>query len=223
MRVYRIKISSWTSSFRYPNIMSGFQPTMDVPPISTVLGIINSCAGEYQRFSYIELGYYFEYEAKSVDLETIYMVEVNKNAPTNKVKSNVIKREFLYGCKLYIYLTDEKIVNFFRNPVYQVLLGRSSDLATIEEIKTLNLPEIENASKIKGQMMPVSVGLFPGNMQALPIYFTDTIPRRNIDTQPFSVISYSSNDFPSKVSAIRDTIEGKEIDIYLHNINTDEF
>lgn len=223
MRVYRIKISSWTSSFRYPNIMSGFQPTMDVPPISTVLGIINSCAGEYQRFSNIELGYYFEYEAKSVDLETIYMVEVNKNAPTNKVKSNVIKREFLYGCKLYIYLTDEKIVNFFRNPVYQVLLGRSSDLATIEEIKTLNLPEIENASKIKGQMMPVSVGLFPGNMQALPIYFTDTIPRRNIDTQPFSVISYSSNDFPSKVSAIRDTIEGKEIDIYLHNINTDEF
>ena len=96
-------------------------------------------------------------------------------------------------------------------------------MATIEEIKTLNLPEIENASKIKGQMMPVSVGLFPGNMQALPIYFTDTIPRRNIDTQPFSVISYSSNDFPSKVSAIRDTIEGKEIDIYLHNINTDEF
>jgi len=223
MRVYRIKISSWTSSFRYPNIMSGFQPTMDVPPISTVLGIINSCAGEYQRFSNTELGYYFEYEAKSVDLETIYMVEVNKNAPTNKVKSNVIKREFLYGCKLYIYLTDEKIVKLFRNPVYQVLLGRSTDLATIEEITTLNLPEIENASKIKGQIMPVSVGLFPGNMQALPIYFTDTIPRRNIGTQPFSVISYSSNDFPSKVSAIRDTIEGKEIDIYLHNINTDEF
>ena len=223
MRVYRIKISSWTSSFRYPNIMSGFQPTMDVPPISTVLGIINSCAGEYQRFSNTELGYYFEYEAKSVDLETIYMVEVNKNAPTNKVKSNVIKREFLYGCKLYIYLTDEKIVKLFRNPVYQVLLGRSTDLATIEEITTLNLHEIENASKRKGQIMPVSVGLFPGNMQALPIYFTDTIPRRNIGTQPFSVISYSSNDFPSKVSAIRDTIEGKEIDIYLHNINTDEF
>lgn len=222
MNVCRIKISSWTSSFRYPNIMSGVQPTMDVPPVSTVLGIINSCAGKYQSFSNLKIGYYFEYEAKSVDLETIYMVEVNRNVPTNKVKSNVIKREFLYGCRLYLYLTDEQIVDYFRNPVYQVLLGRSSDLATIEEIKYFDLPEVENATKIKGQMMPISVGLFPGNMQALPVYFTDTIPRRNIGTQPFSVISYSSNDYPSKVSAIRDYVEEKDIDIYLHNINIDE-
>ena len=222
MRVYRIKISSWTSSFRYPNIMSGFQPTMDVPPISTVLGIINSCAGEYQKFFDLKIGYYFEYEAKSVDLESIYMVETNKNVPTNKVKSNVIKREFLYGCTLHIYLTDEGIVEYFRNPVYPVLLGRSSDLATIEEIKYLDLPEIKNATKIKGQIMPIGAGLFPGNMQALPIYFTDTIPRRNIGTQPFSVISHSSNDYPSMVSAIRDCIEGKEIDVYLHNISIDE-
>ncbi len=222
MKVYRIKISSWTSSFRYPNIMSGFQPTMEVPPISTVLGIINSCAGEYQMFSNFRIGYYFEYDAKSVDLETIYMVEVNRNVPTNRVKSNVIKREFLYGCNLYIYLTDKQIVEFFKNPVYQILMGRSSDLATIEEIICLDLPEIEKATKIKGQMMPISVGLFPGNMQALPIYYTDTIPRRNIGTQPFSVISYSSNDYPSNVSAIRDSIDGKVIDIYLHNINIDE-
>lgn len=223
MKVWRIKVSSWTSSFRYPNIMSGFQPTMDVPPLSTVLGLINCCAGEYLDFDKFKIGYYFEYDAKSIDLETIYMVDVVKNVPTNKVKSNVIKREFLYDCNMYVYLVDEEIVDYFRNPVYQVLLGRSSDLATIEEIKQLDLPEVENATKIRGQIMPVSAGLFPGNMQALPVYFTDTIPRRNIGTQPFSVIPYTSNDFPSKVSAIRDVVNGKEIDIYLHNINFDEF
>lgn len=223
MKVYRIKISSWTSSFRYPNIMSGFQPTMTVPPLSTVLGLINSCAGQYLDYNNCKIGYYFEYGARSIDLETIYMVDVVKNVPTNKLKSNVIKREFLYDCNLYVYLVDEKIVDYFRNPVYQVLLGRSSDLASIDEIKLLDLSEIENATKIRGQMMPVSAGLFPGNIQALPVYFTDTIPRRNIGTQPFSVIPYTSNDFPSKVSAIRDVIDGKEIDIYLHNINFDEF
>lgn len=223
MKVWRIKVSSWTSSFRYPNIISGFQPTMEVPPLSTVLGMLNSCAGEYLDFNNCSLGYYFEFAAKSVDLETIYMVEVDKNVPKSKMKSNVIKREFLYDCSLYIYLLDEYLVDCFRNPVHQVLLGRSSDLASIEEIKLLDLPEIEKATKIRGQMMPVSAGLFPGNIQALPVYFTDTIPRRNIGTQPFSVIPYTSNDFPSKVSAIRDVIDGKEIDIYLHNINFDEF
>ena len=71
MKVYRIKISSWTSSFRYPNIISGFQPTLLVPPISTVLGILNACAGKYIIHNELLLGYYFEYGGKSVDLETI--------------------------------------------------------------------------------------------------------------------------------------------------------
>ena len=43
------------SSFRYPNILSGFQPTLPVPPISTVLGIINACAGTYLPVSYTHL------------------------------------------------------------------------------------------------------------------------------------------------------------------------
>lgn len=221
MKLYRIKLSSWTSSFRYPNIMSGFQPTMEVPPLSTILGLINSCSGKYIEHRNLNIGYYFEYGTKSIDLETIFMVEAEKNVPKNKVKSNVIKREFLYDCNLYVYVSDEQIVDSFRNSVYQILLGRSSDLATIDEIKQLDLTEIEKATKIKGQVMPLSVGLFPGNMQALPVYFTDTIPRRNLGTQPFSVIPYTSNDFSTNVRAYRDVIEGKEVDIYFHNINID--
>lgn len=223
MKVFRIKISSWTSSFRYPNIMSGFQPSLEVPPLSTILGLLNSCSGMYLEHNDLKIGYYFEYGTKSIDLETIYMVEADNRVPKSKMKSNVIKREFLYDCNLYIYVFDKQIVEYFNKPVYQVLLGRSSDLASIEEIKQLDLPEFDNANKIKGQVMPISVGLFPGNMQALPVYFTDTIPRRNIGTQPFSVIPFSSNDFPSKVSALRDSIDGKEVDIYIHSISIDDY
>lgn len=223
MKVFRIKISSWTSSFRYPNIMSGFQPSLEVPPLSTILGLLNSCSGMYLEHNDLKIGYYFEYGTKSIDLETIYMVEADNRVPKSKMKSNVIKREFLYDCNLYIYVFDKQIVEYFNKPVYQVLLGRSSDLAFIEEIKQLDLPEFDNANKIKGQVMPISVGLFPGNMQALPVYFTDTIPRRNIGTQPFSVIPFSSNDFSSKVSALRDSIDGKEVDIYIHSISIDDY
>jgi len=36
MKVFRIDITSWTASFRYPNLISGVQPTLEVPPLSTI-------------------------------------------------------------------------------------------------------------------------------------------------------------------------------------------
>ena len=88
MRCYRIKITSWISSFRYPNLISGYQPTLQVPPISTVLGVINACAGRYLDHKLLPLGYYFEYSARSIDLETIYQIGLEK-----EIKQNVIKRQ----------------------------------------------------------------------------------------------------------------------------------
>lgn len=220
MKAYRIKISAWTSSFRYPNILSGFQPTLPVPPISTVLGIINACAGTYLSYAEVSLGYYFEYGAKSIDLETIYQVELDsKNIPKKQMKSNVIRREFLYDTRLYIYLFDPQIVAYFSSPIYPILLGRSSDLATIEAIEEIELEEQENASKLKGQLVPFKEYHLPGLIQALPKYFTDEIPRNNIGTEAYSVIAFDAMDFPSSVIGYRDVIEGKELDIFIHRIN----
>lgn len=219
MKVYRITISSWTSSFRYPNIISGYQPTLLVPPISTVLGFLNACSGQYLKHEQLFLGYYFKYGSKTVDLETIYQIEINeKGIPKNQVKSNVIKREFLFDCQLILYVVDKQYIKFLKSPIYQILLGRSSDLATIEKIEEVELEKIENADKIKGQVIPFVGNYLPGLLQALPKYFTDTIPRSNIGTEPFSVIPYDVNDFQTNIIAYRDTIEGEEIDIYFHNL-----
>lgn len=137
MKAYRIKISSWTSSFRYPNLISGFQPTLEVPPVSTVMGLINAASGRYLEKRQIELGYYFDFKIKTVDLETIYQIKGNdKNYPDNVVKSNVIKREFLFDCRLFLYLIDEDLVSCFHQPAYQILLGRSGDLAGIDNIES---------------------------------------------------------------------------------------
>lgn len=219
MKIYRIKISSWTSSFRYPNVISGYQPTLLVPPISTVLGIMNSCSGTYLIHDQLKLGYYFDYEAKAVDLETIYQVENNtQGIPMNQTKSNVIRREFLFNTRLYIYLFDGQYVDLFRNPTYQLLLGRSNDIATIETIEELELEEINNATKIVGQLVPLANNYLPGGIQALPLYFTNTIPRNNIGTQAFSVIPHDASDFSTQLNAYRDTIGEKEIDIYIHEL-----
>lgn len=219
MRFYRVKISSWTSSFRYPNVISGYQPTLEVPPISTVLGLINACAGAYLEHGDTMIGYYFEYGSKAADLETIYQFEADKGVPKNKVKSNVLRREFLHDCTLYLYLNDPAIVDYLRHPHYSILMGRSNDLATIEKIEEVELHEVENACKIKGQVIPFNNNYLPGTLQALPQYFTNTIPRRNIGTEPYSVISHTSPDYPSHLIAYRDVINEIELDIYIHHLH----
>lgn len=218
MKVYRVDISSWTASFRYPNIISGYQPTLPVPPLSTVLGIINSCAGCYQDFKGLKIGYYFDYQAKATDLETIYQVEASGKSVSNKMKSNVINRDFLFNCRLFIYFKTDIYIDYFRNPHYSVLLGRSGDLASIDKISELDLNEIPVAEKIKGQIVPLENNMLPGIIQALPEYFTNEIPRKNIGTKAYSVIPFTASDFPTSIKAYRDIIDDNEIDIYFHQL-----
>lgn len=221
MELYRIKMTSWTASFRYPNIISGYQPTLDVPPVSTVLGLLNACAGHYMEYKSLDIGYYFSYKAKGKDLETIYQVEYDKGAPKKQVKSNVLTREFLYDCTLYIYVKDMELASLFKAPVFQILLGRSGDLATIEEIYQKELPVIDGAENVKGQVVPFIGNYLPGTIQALPQYFTNTIPRENIGTKPYSVIGCDSKPFRTRLQAMQDEIEGQEIDIYIHHLKFD--
>lgn len=142
MEVYRIEITSWTASFRYPNIISGYQPSLFVPPISTVLGIINSCAGKYLDFDSELLGYYFDFVGKTDNIENIHKMEQNsKGCLKPKTTLGIITRQVLFGCRLYIYMINPNIVDYFRKPVFQVTLGRSCDLATIDKIIKLDLPQ----------------------------------------------------------------------------------
>lgn len=215
MKAFRIKINSWTSSFRYPNLISGFQPTLEVPPVSTVMGLINAASGKYLANREMELGYYFDFKIKTVDLETIYQIKANdKNFPDNTVKSNVIQREFLYNCQLFLYLTDEDLVSCFYHPAYQLLLGRSGDLAGIENIKEVELGEVRNAL-IAGQVIPFNGNYLPGQIQALPRYFSNTIPRKNLGTEPYSVISYN-NPVGSQLTGYQPDLKEFDSDIFLH-------
>lgn len=224
MKAYRIKLSSWTASFRYPNLISGFQPTLDVPPLSTVLGLINAAAGHYVAYSGIYIGYYFEYGAKAIDLETIYQVELKTTKlgsyPSNIIKPNVINREFLYDCKLYVYVQDITIMEYFQKPYYSLVLGRSSDLVSIDSIEEVGLIENSTPNNLKGQIIPFTENYLPGEIQALPKYFTNTIPRKNIGTEPYSIISHISNNIGSdNIIAYTDAIDDKKIDIYFHHLN----
>jgi len=185
MKVYRIYITSWTASFRYPNLISGFQPTLPVPPLSTLNGLISAALGYYYRVpKKNKIGFIFQTGGKAVDLETIYQM---KNS-LKGIKSNVIKREFLFDNHLWIYTQDQKVANAFNNPYFQLVLGRSSDLASVNEIVEIDVEPRQKLSRLKGTIVPFGKYVLAAAINALPVYFTNTIPRMNIGTKPYYLL-----------------------------------
>lgn len=179
----RATIKSWTASFRYPTFQSGVQPTLPVPPISTILGLLSAAKGDIVSMNDLEyLGFIFKYEGKGTDLERIYAL--------GKSETDIIKREILFNSTLYLYLPDEW-GNFLKCPRYQLLLGRSSDIANVEKIENVKLTSKENPP-LKGTIVPLNTGL-PGIVHALPVEFDYTrIPRVPKIVRPFIIIPYVS-------------------------------
>jgi len=184
MKVFRIHLTSWTASFRYPNLISGFQPTLPVPPLSTLYGLISAAMGVYYSPETPEIGFCFQSGGKAVDLETIYQME---KSLTN-IKSNVIRREFLLDNQLWIYTQNEQIATVFQQPYFQLLLGRSGDLASVEEIAEIEVETRQQLTKLKGTIVPFGKYVLAAQINALPVYFTNTIPRRNVGTKPYYIL-----------------------------------
>ena len=187
MKFLRILIEGWTASFRYPTFISGFQPTLPVPPLSTIYGLLSAVKGELVSPDDTGVGFVFESEAKSVDLETIYELKGLKGN-----KSNVVKREFLFNPKLYLYVDNLEFREFFERPAYPVLLGRSSDLAFIGEIKEVDLDKKSHINLGK-TILPFGTNGAFGVIQALPTHFSDGIPRKAIGTKPYILMNQFYN------------------------------
>jgi len=127
----------------------------------------------------VSIGYVFTSEGKAVDIEVIYEL-----SPGLKAKSNVVKREFLFNPELCLYINDLSYELYFRRPYYPLLLGRSGDLASVVEIKEVELKEAKNLELGK-TILPFWVEGSHGLVQALPTYFTDTIPRKAVGVKTY--------------------------------------
>lgn len=205
-----VKIRSWTASFRYPTFQSGYQPTLPVPPLSTIQGVLSAAKGEIISFNEIPfIGYVFKSEGKGVDLEKIYAL--------GKPETDVIKREILLDNTLYLYLPDEW-KKYFKKPKFQLLLGRSEDIATVEKIEKIELEEKENVP-VGGTIVPIASGL-PGLVHALPVEFDySKIPRRAKIVKPFTVLPFPRNSSQRKRQTYNDKLlydPELEIGIWIH-------
>ena len=183
MKVLRVHITGWVSSFRNPLFISGFQPTLPLPPLSALYGILTAAKGDWVTPHDAAIGFVFHSQGKAVDLETIYEFGGKLDA-----KSNINRREFLVQPELYLYTPEIWLKEAFERPRYPLLLGRSSDLATV---KTIDEIELENKSETTYQntILPFPDPQLYGQVQALPTHFTAEIPRSPCGTRAYCLIT----------------------------------
>ncbi len=205
MKVIRIHITGWVSSFRNPLFISGFQPTLPLPPLSAVYGMLTAVKGDWITPHDAAVGFVFQSKGEAVDLETVYEFAGKLDA-----KSNINRREFLVDPQLYLYTPDMWLKEAFERPHYPLLLGRSSDLATVKSIKEI---ELENRSETvyRDTLLPFPDGQLYGQVQALPTHFTAEIPRRPCGTRAYCLIT-------EKIKYRGDVLHDPEMDwgVYLH-------
>ena len=183
MKVLRIHITGWVSSFRNPLFISGFQPTLPLPPLSALYGMLTAAKGDWVTPHDAAIGFVFLNQGKAIDLETIYEFGGKLDA-----KSNINRREFLVQPELYLYTPETWLREAFERPKYTLLMGRSSDLATVTSIDEIEL-EIRSETTYQNTIIPFPDPQLYGQVQALPTHFTAEIPRRQCGTRAFCLIT----------------------------------
>lgn len=183
MRAYRVKLSGWTASFRHPQLVTGMQPTLPVPPPSTVYGLVAAAVGDWVDPHNCKLAYVFKHEGRARDLETIYQF-----SRSDKAKSNVIFREWLTDWQLWLYFEQAEHASAFGTPVFPLLLGRQQELAHVESDQP-EAVELEQAyTTLYGTTVPFPFWHAAGMVMALPLVMSADLPRQAIGVRPWQLV-----------------------------------
>lgn len=149
-------ITSQTAHFKIP-YASKYQKSYEIPPISTVLGMLKVLFGE--SIDDFVFGYSFEYGSKFNDVMNISKVNISKITnignlgPTDKKVTDVITVEYLYDCILNIYTDIELPLKVD----YCLTMGKANNLARLHlPFKKVKL--INKVGEGFNQYTPTSVG-----------------------------------------------------------------
>ncbi len=136
--VVKVVLGGSVTSFRYPHFVQGVQPTYEMPPPSTIYGLICAVTGRFEPPEVFEFGVHFTYEAKFHDLEHVHLDIPYRIA-------NPFRRELLFNPRLTLYLAPVQYADAFRQPYFPLALGRSQDLMTCLDVQIVNLEPADRA------------------------------------------------------------------------------
>ncbi|WP_420594262.1 type I-B CRISPR-associated protein Cas5b [Deinococcus sp.] len=151
MRVLKIELEGVTTSFRYPHLLTGRQPSYPLPPPATLYGHIASVLGDYPAPDSFRFAYTFTHQGSVDDYEHTWLIErderkAKKGQPAPNITAGLSPtlRQVLFRPRLTLYLDTPHLDEWqaaFRSPTYPVALGRSQDLAAYTGVELVTLEE----------------------------------------------------------------------------------
>lgn len=165
MKVAKVQIETPITSFRYPHFLIGRQTSFEMPPPSTIYGHIASALGEWFDPAAVKFAYQFSFQAKGSDLEHQHVITKGGQAFQSGERKYPVStqavvqphlRDFLFGCRLTLYLYPYDLAEAFRHPVFCVVLGRSQDLASITSVEVVELEKAKGAY-LEQTLLPFSM------------------------------------------------------------------
>jgi hypothetical protein len=170
-----------------------------------------------------KIGYIFQSESKSIDLETTKRLSMNDRGelgPNTRKGDGIAKREFHVNPDLHLYLEHLELRHFFEEPRNIPTLGRSQDICWIVSVKEI-FGEPKEEGSVRGTLIPFPTIGATGLILLLPEWFDNRVIgyTRSIGRLGrFHAVKYNS---PTEKVKLRNlfTVEGQNSCIYLHDFN----
>ena len=191
MEAVRVEIRAYTASFRIPGMMS-YQSTSPVPPPSTIYGLLAAATGREVTPEETWIAYRFTYRAMQEDLEKVIIYD-EKGPVWLKAqygpKTNVLRRQFLFEPHLTLYFQPGAVAEAFLRPRYPLVLGRSQDVAYVDNLTQTTLEPIQEA-EVAGVLLPFPTPdqQIKSRLMSFPTYYSVAPGRRPRAVKPFHVI-----------------------------------
>jgi CRISPR-associated protein Cas5t len=149
MQVLRVQLEAPICSFRYPHFLVGRQLSFDMPPPATIYGHVASVLGEFPDPRSFRFAYWFSTTGKGEDLENQHIIVPGGSRPfsvdgaafpsSTSATIQPTRRQFLFGCRMTLYIDGIDFADAFRSPRFAVVLGRSQDLAAYSKVEVVDL------------------------------------------------------------------------------------
>jgi CRISPR-associated protein Cas5t len=196
MAVLRIDLDAVTASFRFPHFLIGRQPSYEMPPPATILGLVAAALGEYPEPGGLRFAYAFSAAARVDDMEKAHITEIGGSVPREDrgrfpypvnvtAMMGPLMRELFIRPHLVLYLDApdrlDGLYGAFRAPRYAITLGRSQDLVSMRRVDVIE-PEERDRGYVEGTLLsPEERDRFPTAVRMMMPRYIDPNDRRRVE------------------------------------------
>lgn len=217
MRALHAVLRALTASFRPPGMSAGYQPTLPIPPLSTVYGLLAAATGQDVSPERVWVGYRFRYDAEAEDLEKILLFSsggTSWDPKMGQVRSMPIQRQFVVHAELHLYVPSEEwLWRALHTPRYPLVLGRSQDVATVDCLEEVDLQPAQEG-EVEGVLMPFPTPGVQSFVYNLPTYLPTYPPRRPLAVKPFQLVRQRQRVRRSDALLYQEPMEGLLVPVY---------